>query len=45
MAMARCIGKMGASTRANGKEEFNMEKEKFMFLVKGTRRESLKKMF
>ena len=42
--MDRCIGKMEVFIRANGKEVFKMEKEKFMFQAKAIKKEYLKRM-
>lgn len=44
MDMDRCIGVMVVFTKANGKMEFNMEKDRFMFLAKVTKKVYLKKM-
>lgn len=39
MAMERCTGVMEVFIKANGAEEYNMDKERFMYLAKATKKE------
>lgn len=39
VAMVKCIGMMEASTKANGRKEFNMEKVKSTYLAKDTKKD------
>ena len=37
--MEKCIGMMEVFIKVNGVKEYNMEKDRFMFLVRVTKRE------